>query len=71
MGQSAYTPSTTAPKAVRRNWVVIPPSGSGPWIIRDMASGVERRFAAQREALRFALFEAADPLHTSVATGGG
>jgi hypothetical protein len=70
MNQPAQTPCTTASKPLRRNWVVIPPSGTEQWIIRDTASGVERRFSTQREALRFALFEAADPMHASVATAG-
>ena len=63
----AQTPSATSAPPARRSWVVIPPTGAEEWILRDK-QGAEWRFATQREALRFALFEAADPLHTSVSS---
>jgi hypothetical protein len=70
MGRSTPTPSARSPGAVRRSWIVIPPQGAEHWILRDSINGTEWRFATQREALRFALFQAADPLHASVASAG-
>lgn len=53
---------------LRRNWVVIPPTGAEQWILRDSKHGTEWHFATQREALRFALFQAASPQGASVAS---
>lgn len=47
---------TIAPQRCGGCSVVIPPAGAGLWLVRDRRHGVERAFATQRAALRFALF---------------
>jgi hypothetical protein len=70
MGRSAPTSSVAPSSSARRSWVVIPPRDAAGWILRDSIHGTEWHFATQREALRFALFQATDPLHACVATAG-
>jgi hypothetical protein len=48
-------PETPVP--TRRRALVVSQAPDGRWWVRDRRQGLERSFATQRAALRFALFE--------------
>lgn len=49
--------------------LIVAPTPDGHWLVRDRRRGLERRFATQRAALHFALFEIGGPLGSGAVLG--
>lgn len=52
----AHSFAAPAPAAPKRSFIVSR-SEAGEWIARERLGGIERRFASQKAALHFVLFE--------------